>query len=114
MRPDLFVHALNLIDSGRAAEEASKELNAVIKGVQDTNKPGELQLTIKVLPHGDGRYQLLHDIKKKLPPKQKYSTMVWATPDGNLQKSDPNQGDIFVQDATPKPTTVVDTTAVKR
>ncbi len=114
MRPDLFVHALNLIDSGLAAEEASEELNAVIKAVQDTNKPGELQLTIKVLPHGDGRYQLLHNLKTKLPPKQKYSTLVWGTPDGNLQKNDPNQGDFFIQDATPKPTAVVDTTAVKR
>lgn len=114
MRPDLFTHALNMIDSGRAAEEASKELNGIINAVRDTNKPGEISLTIKVLPHGDGRYQLLHNIKTKQPPRQKFSTMVWGTPDGNLQKTDPNQGDFFVQDATPKPTAVVDTTAATR
>lgn len=112
MRPDLFVHALNLIENGKAAEECSAEINRVINAVRENNKKGTITLTLTVEPGGDGRYHLTHDVKTKLPPKMKYSTMVWGTPEGNLQKSDPAQCDIFVQDVSqPARGVVVDTTA---
>lgn len=111
MRQDLFVHALNMIEGGVASEECSMELNRLIKAVRDNNKKGTLTLTITVSPGGDGRYHLLHDVKTKLPPKSKYATMVWGTPEGNLQKTDPAQGDFFVTDVSKTANTqVIDTT----
>ncbi len=109
MRPDLFVHALNMIDNGAAAEECSEALNDVFKAVNQTGKPGSITLKLDIKPHGDGRYHILHKISTKEPEKPVYATLVFASEDGNIHKRDPNQGELPLVDATREaPAKIVD------
>lgn len=95
-RQDLFVFALQQLCGGRTQEELSKELNQLVLDCRSTGKAGELTLKINVRPDkGDnGQYFLKPEIKTKTPKFEVSESLFWATPDGNLQRQDPSQGEL--------------------
>ena len=74
-------------------EEATEALNDLVHATTETGKAGSLTLTIKMKPIGGkaGQMELDTDVKAKLPAPTKGKTILFTTPDNNLQRSDPRQ-----------------------
>lgn len=111
-RTDLFSYALNQMRNGKAQEEASEKLNELIHACRETGTKGKITLEIEVRPDkGDsGQYFLRPSIKIKKPLFAVSDTIFWGTPDGNLQRTDPAQGDLDLKivETKPAPTKLVD------
>jgi hypothetical protein len=95
-RLDLFSFTLNQLRNGKTQEQLSEKLNEVIQACRDTGQKGAVQLTIIVRPDkGDsGQYFLRPEIKTKKPEFAPSDTLFWGTPEGNLQRTDPAQGNL--------------------
>lgn len=95
-RQDLFAFTLAQLRGGKTADQLSAELNQLVQECRNTGKKGELILTITVRPDkGDsGQYFLKPIIKVKTPQFETGDTLFWGTPEGNLQRTDPAQGDL--------------------
>lgn len=95
-RQDLFSFTLNQLRNGKTQEELSEKLNELIQSCRNTGQKGEIQLSITVRPDkGDsGQYFLRPTIKLKKPEFAISDTLFWGTPEGNLQRTDPAQGDL--------------------
>lgn len=95
-RQDLFLETLRQLNSGRTHEECSKSLNELVQKCRATGKKGTIQLTITVNPdNGDtGQYFLDDQIKVVKPEFKRAKTLMYGTPEGNLQRTDPNQGEL--------------------
>lgn len=90
-RPDLFQHVLNNLNGG-AGIKLSERLNECVKATQDTGKATELTLTLKVKSDRSGsQYLIDHKITTKLPEPESPTTIMWATPEGNLLTENPHQ-----------------------
>lgn len=90
-RPDLFQHVLNNLNGG-AGIKLSERLNECVKATQDTGKATELTLTIKIkADRSGGQYLIDHKISQKLPEAESPTTIMWATPEGNLLNENPHQ-----------------------
>ena len=74
-------------------EEATVALNDLEHATTETGKAGTLTLTIKMKPIGGkaGQMELETDVKAKLPTPTKGKTILFTTPDNNLQRQDPRQ-----------------------
>ncbi len=75
------------------AEEATDALNDLVHATTETGKAGELVIKIKMRPIGGkaGQMELEADVKVKLPQPARGKTILFATPDNNLQRTDPRQ-----------------------
>jgi hypothetical protein len=111
-RQDLFAFTLAQLRNGKTQEELSEKLNELVVACRETNQKGELHLTITVRPDkGDsGQYFLRPDIKLKKPEFAAGDTLFWGTPEGNLQRTDPAQGDLDLRivDQPSKPVKLMD------
>lgn len=95
-RQDLFLFTLGQLRGGKTAEELSADLNQLVQDCRNVGKKGELTLKITIEPDkGDaGQYFIDSNVKVTAPKFAKSKTMFWGTPDGNLQRQDPNQGEL--------------------
>lgn len=107
-RQDLFTHTVNQLRNGRTQEELSEKLNEVVNACRDTGKVGEITLKIKVYPDkGDtGQYFLKDDVTTKAPKPDRGQTIMFGTPEGNLQRNDPRQGDLPLKEVAAEQTPV--------
>jgi len=95
MRPDLFTHTLNNLRYGQTANELSEELNTAVQRAIDTGKTAEITLKIKIKPEANGKQVFITDeIKSKIPAFPREQTILFPTPEGNLQREDPRQASI--------------------
>lgn len=74
-------------------EEATDALNDLVHATTETGKAGELIIKIKMKPVGGkaGQMEIDADVKTKLPAPTRGKTLLFATPDNNLQRTDPRQ-----------------------
>lgn len=87
-----FSEFLESLDYGTISEEATHELNELVHACTETGKGGELVLSIKIKPVGKaGQVELDSDLKVKKPKPIRGKTLMFATPDNNLQREDPRQ-----------------------
>ena len=92
LRQDLFTSVINEMRYGNTQDELTEALAECVERAQETGKQSELVLSIKIKPNGSsGQYELRDDIKTKLPSLDKGATIMFGTPEGNLQREDPNQ-----------------------
>jgi len=91
IREDLFNATVAQLRNGQTQIEASEMLNQLVQACRDTNKVGEITLKIKVRPDGAGQYFLEDQISTNAPKPERAKTLFFGTPDGNLQREDPNQ-----------------------
>ena len=81
---------LRLLQGGMLLDRASDELAALVKGVDDTGKPGQLTITLK-LKKASGAIEIVADVKTKVPEQKPDSDLLWATVEGNLSVDNPSQ-----------------------
>jgi hypothetical protein len=95
-RADLFTFTLNQLNAGRTAQELSEKLNELVQQCQFTNRAGSINLTIKIKPEGNtGQYSLVDEVKVTPPKMDRARTLLFGTPEGNLQATDPRQKTLF-------------------
>jgi hypothetical protein len=100
-RPDLFNATVAQLNNGRTQQELSEALNELVQACRDTNKVGEITLKIKVRPDGaSGQYFLEDQMNVTLPKFDRAKTLFFGTPEGNLQRTDPAQGDLDIRTVT--------------
>lgn len=75
------------------AEELADALNDMVHASTETGKVSELALKIKLKPLGgsSGQMELDSDVKAKLPQPARGKTLMFATPNNNLQRENPKQ-----------------------
>lgn len=105
IREDLFLEVLKQLNGGRTLKELSEQTNQLVQSCRATGKKGELALKITFTPDkGDnGQYFLTDDVKVKAPIFERGKTLMWGTPDGNLQRTDPNQGELELRVVSEQP-----------
>ena len=74
-------------------EELADALNDMVHASTETGKASELALKIKLKPVGgsSGQVELETDVKAKLPQPTRGKTLMFATPNNNLQRENPKQ-----------------------
>lgn len=92
MKP--FTDTLNALRFGTLSEELTKELVALTQACIETHKAGEITLTLKLKPGKGGHLEVIDDIKVKKPRFERGSTIMFPTPEGNLMREDPRQGEL--------------------
>lgn len=74
-------------------EELTDALNDMVHASTETGKLSELTFKIKLKPMGgnSGQVEMDTDVKTKLPQPTKGKTIMFATPQNNLQRENPKQ-----------------------
>lgn len=91
VREDLFNATVAQLRNGATQSEASEMLNELVNACRDTGKVGELTFKIKIRPDAAGQYFLEDQLSSNLPKPERGKTLFFGTPEGNLQREDPNQ-----------------------
>jgi hypothetical protein len=86
-----FSDTLTAIRFGQLQEELSAKLNELTTACMEEGKGGKLTLVLSLKPGKAGQVEILDDVKLTLPPREHGSTLMFATPEGNLQREDPRQ-----------------------
>lgn len=75
------------------SDELADAMNDMVHASTETGKVSELALKIKLKPMGGsaGQVELDTDVKTKLPQPTKGKTIMFATPQNNLQRENPKQ-----------------------
>ena len=86
-----FTDVLPSLRYGTLNDDLGEALNTLTKKCDETNKSGTLTLTLKLKPGKGGQIEIFDEIKVSLPKEEKASSIMFATPDGNLIREDPRQ-----------------------
>lgn len=86
-----FSDTLVALRYGTLHDELSEALNQLVTKCESTQRAGSLTLTLKIKPSKAGRVEIIDDIKLTLPKEEKGSSIMFVTPEGNLQREDPRQ-----------------------
>lgn len=89
MKP--FTDTLNALRYGTLSEELTKKLHELTAACTETGRAGAITLTLALKPGKGGQVEVFDDIKVKLPKEERGSSIMFATPEGNLQREDPRQ-----------------------
>ena len=95
MRP--ITDVLREYRRGVAVDQASVLLAEVVRAVDETNKSGEVTITIKVKPDkggGSGK-NLAVLVKSKRPERDIPEAVFFSDADGDLHRTDPSQQEMF-------------------
>lgn len=98
-----FFDTLREIRRGQILDDAADELAKAVKAVDETGKAATftLQITIKPASKGSGVYNVSDKIRLKLPELPAGETILFGTPEGNLQARNPRQGEIELKSVAP-------------
>lgn len=104
----LFISTVSNLRSGKTQLELSEELSCLVQACRDTGRQGKITFTLTIKPDkGDsGQYFLVDEIKCQKPKFERGQTLFWGTPDGNLQRTDPNQGEFEFKRVQDQPVSV--------
>lgn len=107
-RQDLFLETVRQLRSGKTQDELSQAVNELVNDCRNTGKAGELVLKIKINPDkgGNGQYFLSDEVVVKKPKYDRSKTLMFGTPEGNLQRQDPNQGELPLRSVSEAPVIV--------
>lgn len=101
MRP--ITDVLREVRQGRAVVQGSRLLAEVVQAVDETGKPGEVTITIKVKPEKGGGSQktLSVVVKAKKPEADIPEAVFFSDPEGDLHRDDPTQHEMFTEAERP-------------
>lgn len=91
MTPRSFNETIVALRYGTLHDDLTNELNALVSKVANSMKAGELTLKLKLKPGKGGQIEIVDDILVKAPKEEKGTSIMFATPDGNLTREDPRQ-----------------------
>lgn len=82
---------------GRTHDELTNKLAELVVAVQETKKPGKLQLTITIAPAKNVEEMVVvsDTVRLNAPTLDRPATMFFASSDGELTRDHPNQQTMF-------------------
>ncbi len=87
-----FTDFFKQLDFGNLEQEATDALQDMVHACTQTGKSGELTIKVKLKPIGNtGQVELDAEVKAKVPTPTRGKTLMFATPDNNLQRENPKQ-----------------------
>ena len=90
--PRPFNDTIATLRYGTLHDDLTKALNQLTDDVTRTGKVGAITLSIKLKPtNNSGQIEVIDDIKVTTPKETKGTTIMFATPENNLQREDPRQ-----------------------
>lgn len=91
-----FPDTLRDLRGGETLEDLAAKLQELVHAVQSTAGGGSITLVIEVKPaKGSSEAVIVTDhIKSKLPQLRAQGTLMFPTPEGNLQRNNPNQREL--------------------
>ncbi len=89
MKP--FTDTLNALRFGSLSDELTAKLNQLTAACTETGRGGAITVTLALKPGKGGQVEVFDDVKLKLPKEERGSSIMFATPEGNLQREDPRQ-----------------------
>lgn len=90
-RPRPFTDTLTQIRYGELHDELTDALNEMVTKTTSANKASSLVLKIAIKPGKGGQIEIVDELKVTLPKEERSHTIMFATPEGNLQREDPRQ-----------------------
>lgn len=91
LTPRTFADTINTLRFGTLSDELSDKLQELVACCATTGKNGSITLTLILKPGKGGQIEVYDEIKLKLPKEEKGSSLMFATPENNLQREDPRQ-----------------------
>ena len=92
---------LRLLDEGAFLDRCSNQLAKLVRGIEETGKPGKLQITLALKRGAKGAMLIVPDVTTKVPEPKLEATMLWATVDGNLTPDNPKQQKLDLRQVDP-------------
>lgn len=86
-----FTDTVNALRYGTLADDLTAKMQELTAKCAEVGKTGSLTLTISLKPGQAGQIEVFDDIKLKLPKETKGSSIMFVTPENNLQREDPRQ-----------------------
>lgn len=87
-----FKDVLMQLRGGKVQEELSELLGKMVEACRETNKKGEITLTLKMSPDlKTGTYAISESIKTKIPKHDYGDTVFYGTPDDKLTREEIGQ-----------------------
>lgn len=93
----MFTNTLKDLRDGAVMPELDEALKQLVADVRATSKGGSLTLKISVNPMKQASNNMLvitYDIKVSPPPRDRESTILYATEDNELSRRDPRQPEL--------------------
>lgn len=76
---------------GELHDELTDAMNDMVRKVDASQKAGKITLTLSFKAGKGGQLEIADDLKVTLPKIEKATSILFATPEGNLQRQDPRQ-----------------------
>lgn len=76
---------------GTLHEEISEQLAEIVKASLEHGKVGQLVISFKVKPSGEGTIQLYDDVKATIPKGDTLPSIFFADEDGNVTRQKPQE-----------------------
>jgi hypothetical protein len=92
MRP--FTDTLNSLRFGQVTHDLTDAMAALVQACTETGKAGSITLVLKMVPGKSGQVEIEDKITSKPPKFDQSTTIMFVTPEGNLQRTDPRQADL--------------------
>lgn len=89
--PKTFAQLLDALRFGTLGDELDKDMKKLVEACTSTGRAGELTLKVKLKPGKGGQLEVIDDYAVKMPKAEKGTTLMYATPEGNLTRNDPRQ-----------------------
>lgn len=86
-----FTSTIESLRFGTLGEELTDKMRDLVATCATTGRAGTLTLTLALKPGKGGQIEVFDEVKLKLPKEEKGSSLMFATPDNNLQREDPRQ-----------------------
>lgn len=87
---------LRQLQGGQFIDECSDQLAALVRGVDETGKPGKLTITL-ALKKSSGAIEIAAAVTNKTPEPKPDTDLLWPTVEGNLTVDNPNQRKLDLQ-----------------
>ena len=86
-----FISTIESLRFGTLGEELTDKMRDLVATCATTGRSGTLTLILALKPGKGGQIEVFDEVKLKLPKEEKGSSLMFATPDNNLQREDPRQ-----------------------
>lgn len=95
----VFTSTVTTLKNGKFVGDLDEALRTVTEAVNRVQKAGSVTLTLEIRPNGLGvgdtpLFQVVADIKNKIPKKKETGQSFFADDDHNLTRRNPNQDEV--------------------
>lgn len=89
--PKPITFTLQQLENGRLIDDLSDMQAEIVQAVSETGRMGELKLHLKYKKESDGVLSIECKMTKSVPENERGKSIFYSTPEGNLERNNPNQ-----------------------